>query len=45
MEVSWTLFLAVLGMRFPLYISRIHTAYLGFRTSILGTWFFFVNIS
>ena len=27
------------GWGFP-YISRIHTSYIGFRTSILGTWFF-----
>ena len=27
---------------FP-YISRIHRGYIGFRTSILGTWNFLVN--
>ena len=34
---SWTLFLAILEVGFP-YIGRIHTAYIGEDSSILGTW-------
>ena len=30
-------FSAILGVGFPVSISRIHTAYIGFCTSILGT--------
>ncbi len=35
-RVSWTLFKAILGVGFP-YISRIHRAYIGEDSSILGT--------
>ena len=37
-RVSWSLFSAVLGMGKLPYISRIHTAYIGEDSSILGTW-------
>ena len=36
-RVSWTWNKAILGVGKLPYISRIHTAYIGFRTSILGT--------
>ena len=38
-RVSWILFSAILGggVGFP-YITRIHTAYIGEDSSILGTW-------
>ena len=37
MEESWTLFSAILGVGKLPYISRIHTAYIGEHSSILGT--------
>ena len=37
-RVSWSLFTAILRMGKLAYISRIHTAYIGEDTCILGTW-------